>query len=302
MIKCPNCPYETKRAFDLKRHLVKKNSCTPVSSGWVESQSNATATQSNVTAAQSNTTAAQSNVNACPFECSKCHRVLSSKQMLQKHESRCNGLSKLQCPTCHKWFATTNGKHQHIKNVKCEPVVQKTTINNDNSVTNMNIDNSIHHTTNNTTNNITVQLLHFGNENIQHLLQDTAFMDRVLKLAGAAKTADDKAKVAPMIVQRVHFDPDHPENQTIKLTTQRGMYHAKVHTANGWERTTWEEAIDRVNGKANAYLEEHADVEETYVPPGFDEYIAAFSNDDKVKKKQRVAALRADKVLDALGA
>jgi len=105
--------------------------------------------------------------------------------------------------------------------------------------------------------------------------------------------------VAPIIVQRIHFDPAHPENQTIKLTTQRGMYHAKVHTAQGWQRTTWEEAIDNVNKKANVCMEEHADVEETYVPQGFDEYIHATSNDQAILKKQRVATR--DKVLDALG-
>ena len=30
MHKCPNCPYESKRAFDINRHLAKKNSCIPM--------------------------------------------------------------------------------------------------------------------------------------------------------------------------------------------------------------------------------------------------------------------------------
>ena len=294
MIKCPNCPYETTRAFDLKRHLAKRKSCAPVNLIY---NSNVELDTSNPVNSDSNVAGGMVGDSTNAPSCQLCGKSFSRKQTLLAHQQKCNGLSKLQCTTCLKVFSTRFGKYKHIKNVKCQPISQN--INNDNSVTNMNIDNSIH-TTNNTTNNITVNLVHFGNENVQHLLEDTAFMDRVLKIAGAAKTADDKAKVAPMIVQRVHFDPEHPENQTIKLTTQRGMYQAKVHTANGWERTRWEEAIDKVNGKANAYLEEHADVEETYVPPGFDEYIAAFSNGDKVKKKQRVATR--DKVLDALGA
>ena len=56
-----------------------------------------------------------------PKECSKCHKIFSSKQSRTKHETKCNGLSKRQCPNCHKWFATPQSKCEHIKNVKCEP-------------------------------------------------------------------------------------------------------------------------------------------------------------------------------------
>jgi len=71
--------------------------------------------------------------------CSKCAKVMSSKQALRNHELKCNGLSKKQCPTCHKFFATPQSKHEHIKNVKCQPVLQHATkhntTNNDNSIT-----------------------------------------------------------------------------------------------------------------------------------------------------------------------
>lgn len=54
-------------------------------------------------------------------QCSKCGKVLSSKSFLKKHEAKCNGLHSLQCPTCHKFFASRSSKYNHIKTVKCKP-------------------------------------------------------------------------------------------------------------------------------------------------------------------------------------
>ena len=60
------------------------------------------------------------------FKC-RCGKALDAKWNLQRHENKCNGLSKKQCPTCHKWFETRKGKYQHIKHVRCQPVTPTTT-------------------------------------------------------------------------------------------------------------------------------------------------------------------------------
>ena len=114
MIKCPNCPYETNRMDNLKRHLVKQKSCVPVTNGGVGTQSNIMGTHENTVGTQPNIMGTQSTANATHPKgnaCSKCAKVLSSKQALQKHESKCNGLSKKQCPTCHKFFATPQSRN-----------------------------------------------------------------------------------------------------------------------------------------------------------------------------------------------
>jgi len=161
-----------------------------------------------------------------------------------------------------------------MRNVTCEPAVQNAHI----------IVNNGNYVDHSTTNNFAI--LNFGCENIQHLLEDKEFMDRMIGFASKAKTPEAKAEVAPLIVQKLHFDPVHPENQTIKMTNSRGST-VKVHTKDGWKHERWDKAIDRVNDKANACLEEHADVDETYVPDGFDEYIHATVNDEQTRKKMR---------------
>ncbi len=92
------------------------------------------------------------------FSCSKCNKELSSKQNLQKHEAKCNGLDKLQCELCHKKFKHASNKSQHKKNKVCER--NRTMIINGGNV---NIENII---------------LNFGQENVN---LDNAFIDECIK-------------------------------------------------------------------------------------------------------------------------
>lgn len=54
------------------------------------------------------------------FQCRKCKKFLSSKQHLQRHEDKCNGLHSLQCELCHMKFSTRAAKSRHKRNKVCE--------------------------------------------------------------------------------------------------------------------------------------------------------------------------------------
>lgn len=56
-----------------------------------------------------------------PLQCSKCNKIFSRKQRLRDHETKCDGLDVKQCKICFKIFATTHGRYNHNKNVKCSP-------------------------------------------------------------------------------------------------------------------------------------------------------------------------------------
>lgn len=62
------------------------------------SDSNFVCTQ-NVTIHESN-----NNANKPVFKCEKCNKILTRQSFLKKHIESCNGLSKLQCEICHKFF------------------------------------------------------------------------------------------------------------------------------------------------------------------------------------------------------
>jgi hypothetical protein len=54
-------------------------------------------------------------------QCSKCLKVFTSVPILRKHQKKCDGYNKKQCKICLRMFTTAQGKHQHIKYVKCKP-------------------------------------------------------------------------------------------------------------------------------------------------------------------------------------
>ena len=289
MHKCPNCPYESKRAFDLKRHLAKQKSCVPVSTEVSNGVYNEVNYVSNINPNASDMqpndpNVEPSNVDPTTFVCKGCARAFSRKQTLQVHQEKCTGVGVMQCQNCHKEFTSAQGKYKHLKSVKCSPIQIPNGATP--SIFTTNNYNAPYTYVNGNQINNNFAILNFGCENIQHLLEDKEFMDRMLAFASKAKTPEAKAEVVPLIVQKLHFDPAHPENQTIKMTNSRGST-VKVHTKDGWKHERWDKAIDRVNDKANACLEEHADVDETYVPDGFDEYIHATVNDEQTRKKMR---------------
>ena len=91
--------------------------------------------------------------NILPNQCEKCHKVLSSKDSLNRHMKTCSGPNKdKECNFCQKEFSTKQSKNRHelICKDKDKTINIINNNNNDNSTTNnnntqniQNIDNSI---------------------------------------------------------------------------------------------------------------------------------------------------------------
>lgn len=152
------------------------------------------------------------------FTCSKCEKSLSSKQNLQKHEEKCNGLSSLQCELCHKMFSNKRSKSAHKKNKVCER--NGTMINAiDHSIAINGDRNTLNHCLN-TINHIHNHYhIHIGNENLDYLPEE-------IKRGFAHKYLDPK--VLKEFHKLVHFNKEHPENHVISKTdVNRNEYHVK---------------------------------------------------------------------------
>jgi hypothetical protein len=99
------------------------------------------------------------------------------------------------------------------------PGIVQTIINNDNSVTNVTINNVERQ---NVTNNITIQLRPFGEENLDYLKAD----DLLRRFKRYGRLED----VMVRTLQMVHFNDEHPENMNIYMSNLRGRH---VHTYDG---------------------------------------------------------------------
>ena len=118
---------------------------------------------------------------------------------------------------------------------KVEMLLERTSSNQTNNTTN-NIQtlNSI----GNQTNNVIV-VNSFGNENIDHLT------DKIIcKLIQTAPFT-----CIPQLVEKIHFDPEHPENHNIKITNKK-MNYAEIVKDNKWVTANKKKVIDDVIQKS----------------------------------------------------
>ena len=70
-----------------------------------------------------------------------------------------------------------------------------------------------------------------------------------------ANTAAGPFTCLPKIIERIHFDPEHPENHNIKVTNQKNNY-AKIVKDNKWITTNKKQAIDTMIQNGYGLLEE----------------------------------------------
>lgn len=133
---------------------------------------------------------------------------------------------KIQIALLLEQNATTNSNsHNH----------NTTTIETQNNIENQNIE---------TQNNVIV-VNSFGNENTDYLT------DRIV----TALIKNGPCTCLPKIIEKIHFDPNHPENHNIKVTNRKNNY-AKIIKDNKWVTTNKKRAIDTMIQNGYEILEE----------------------------------------------
>ena len=162
-------------------------------------------------------------------------------------------------------------KNQEIMKEQMKEMVEKLLINNSGNTTTNN------NTTNNTTNNHntihnTININNYGNENIKYLRKD--YLNNLLQGAFTA---------IPKLIEKIHFNPKHPENHNIKITNKKEPY-VKVRKNDKWEFQDKKEILENLVDEKYYILEEHyAEVEE---------------NEDIPEKTKNVMGKFRDKFID----
>jgi hypothetical protein len=124
-----------------------------------------------------------------------------------------------------------------------EILIEKTSSNTPPTTTNCNTNNSNNHIE--TQNNIEIIVNSFGSENIDHLTDQI-----ICKLI---KTAPFTS--VPQLIEKIHFDPEHPENHNIKITNKK-LNYAEIVRNNKWVTANKKKVIDDVIQKSYDLLDE----------------------------------------------
>jgi hypothetical protein len=142
-------------------------------------------------------------------------------------------------------------------------------------------------TTNNTTNNtsnietqnINIIIKAFGNEN-------TDYIDDKAILACIGRVY----KSIPSLLEKIHFDPNHPENHNIKITNKKLPYASIMGDNQKWKTVDRKNAIEKmVTNSYNMLDEKYTENKEkfsTQKKDNFEGFQSKFESDDKELMKQ----------------
>jgi hypothetical protein len=132
---------------------------------------------------------------------------------------------------------------------------------------------------NQTNNNITININAFGRENTEHI-DDKAILSCIGRVY----------KSIPALLEKIHFDPEHPENHNIKITNKKLPYASVMGDNNKWKTVDRKDAIESmvINGY-NMLDEKYAEKKDKFPPSkqqNFEGFQSKFEAEDKDLMKQ----------------
>lgn len=193
--------------------------------------------------------------------CENCLREFSRGDNLKRHQKKCeeNGREFWEIKEQMKELIDEHKKEKEEfkeimkekdKLIDAHKEVMKETVENliidfskKGGTVNFNNDNS-HTTVNNTVNN-TININNFGNENIKYLNKD--YLSNLLECAFTA---------LPKLIEKIHFNPEHPENHNIMITNKKQPY-VRVLKNDQWQLQDKQETLDHLLDEKYYILENH---------------------------------------------
>ena len=260
---CSRCGYNTTHRTNLKNHLNRKNICKPyiddIEIEEVKFMYSLCDEPKMLQNAPKCSKMLQNGENLAP-KCSKmlqksdpktcefCKKTFFKKSNVNKHYMICKEKKKYD-----ENNKINNTELDKLKDKVEDLLVQLSEQNNKILNTNSNNTNTNNNnkTLNNNSNNVTqhITINNYGEENLKCLTE--AYLTKLIKGAFTA---------IPKLIEKIHFNPEYPENQNIKITNKKEPY-IKVRKNNKWELQDKKETIDTIVDDKYYILDDHIDTQ-----------------------------------------
>ena len=149
----------------------------------------------------------------------------------------------------------------------------------DRHTTQINNNNKNSHNTKIGTQNIIINVNSFGNENVDYI-DDKSMLSCISKVY----------KSIPSLLEKIHFDPNHPENHNIKITNKKLKYASVMGDNQKWKTVDRKDAIDKMVLNGYNMLDEKYSENKEKIPAtkqqNFEGFQSKFESDDKHLMKQ----------------
>lgn len=141
-------------------------------------------------------------------------------------------------------------------------------------------------------NNVTININAFGNENLDYITDKV-----IVKCIGRVYNS------IPILIEKIHFDPKHPENHNIKITNRKLPYASVMTENNKWKTMDKNDAIDKMVVQGYDLLdtkyEDNKKHIQPYIQDRFEEFQTKYNKQDKktlktIKKQVELSILNAE--------
>ena len=228
------------------------------------------------------------------YKCDSCGKAYSHRQSLHLHRETCNkkkapsvtdiieGLKNtvLEERKIHQLEREQYQKEHNELKAQMSLLLDKyaqTNISQNTSTSSTNCNNSTNIETQQ--NNITININAFGNENMDYI-DDKSILSCI----------DRVYKSIPSLLEKIHFDPEHPENHNIKITNKKLPYASVMGNNKKWRTVDRKDAIDTMVSNGYNLLDEkyteHKDKFPSTKQQRIEGFLSKFETEDKDMIKQ----------------
>ena len=259
---CSRCGYDSSRKENFLRHLRRKYPCRPKlqdvpvedilrkhlnykirveSPAWMEFIKKMTPIDPErpiLTPIDPHLHSPPKSTKPKKYRCAGCKKKFTTNSNMRKHEKKCP--KKHQLDELEDLDHQVALKERERRLVKTQNKSQAIVGNN-----NTQINNNTQNNNNNTqiNNNVTVNILQYENTDVSHLT------DRDYQRA-----FNRAAMCVPQILEKVHFDPEQPQNHNVYISSMNNKY-IKLHNGKRWNLRDREETLEDLFADAEYMLE-----------------------------------------------
>ena len=224
------------------------------------------------------------------FVCSGCRKQYASRQSLHVHKKSCSHIQKNTLPE-----EITVESFENLKNTVLEDR-KKYKLERDEYLKERDelraqiailLDNQSQKTINTNQNietqNITININAFGNENTDYI-DDKAILACISKVY----------KSIPSLLEKIHFDPKHPENHNIKITNKKLPYASVMGNNQKWKTVDRKDAIDTMVNNSYNILDDKFKENKDKIPVSKQEHFRGFQSRFDTEDKELMKEIKSE--------
>jgi hypothetical protein len=229
--------------------------------------------------------------------CNACGKKYYHRQSLHVHKKSCNVVAEPTPPSADEIIEGLKNtvleerklhqseRDQYLKEYnelraqiamlldKHAGTTNTTTNSNNNNTSNTNIE----------TQNINIIINAFGNENTDYL-DDKAILACIGRVYNSI----------PSLLEKIHFDPKHPENHNIKITNRKLPYASVMGNNQKWKTVDRKDAIDTMVNNSYNILDDKFKENKDKIPASTQQHFRGFQSKFDTEDKELMKEIKAE--------